>query len=154
MVYFVYGSAELIVAFIMFKVLERDKPVVAKLNYIKAYREPLTNFRFMRIVIVVLFLGFSVFGSFTYSGTLIKEVIGINILLVGLVVSLFGIGTVFGGRIAPKLRAKIGGKFLALAGILGGISQIFFNTAFIIIIVGLIATVFITGFEKRKSSKL
>lgn len=122
MVYFIYGLAELILAIIMLKVLERDKPVIKHLNYINAYKEPLTNFGFMKIVITVLFLGFSVFGSFTYSGTLIKEVTGFNILLVGLILSLFGVGTVIGGRIAPKIKMKIGAKFLGLAGVIGSIS--------------------------------
>jgi len=229
MVYFIYGLAELIVAVIMLIVLERDKPVVDHLNYISAYKEPLTNFRFMKIVITVLFLGFSVFGSFTYSGTLLKEVTGYNILFVGLILSLFGVGTVIGGRIAPKIKMKIGAKFLGVAGLIGsisllilsssenivlfaislfgfgvafislqstlistaqeklpkrrgtamslasfnmfvggaigtslngivmknyGTSQIFFNTAFIILAVGIVATILISGFEKRKKEAL
>jgi predicted MFS family arabinose efflux permease len=122
MVYFIYGLSELILAVIMLKVLERDKPVVDHLNFVKAYKEPLSNFKFMRIVITVFLLGFSVFGSFTYSGTLIKEITGYNILIVGLILSLFGVGTVIGGRIAPKLKMKMGVRFLALAGVIGSLS--------------------------------
>ena len=107
MVYFIYGLGELILAVIMLKVLERDKPVVNHLNFVNAYKEPLSNFKFMRIVTTVFLLGFSVFGSFTYSGTLIKEISGSNILIIGLILSLFGVGTVIGGRIAPKLKMRI-----------------------------------------------
>lgn len=229
MVYFIYGLGELILAVIMLKVLERDKPVVNHLNFVNAYKEPLSNFKFMRIVTTVFLLGFSVFGSFTYSGTLIKEISGYNILIIGLILSLFGVGTVIGGRIAPKLKMIMGVKFLALAGVIGslslfalsateniwligialfgfgaafislqstlistaqeklpkmrgtamslasfnmfvggaigttlngtvmknyGASQIFFNTAFILLAVGILATLFVSGFEKRKKDAL
>ena len=59
MVYFFYGFAEFIVAIIMLKVLERDKPTVEHLNFVKAYKAPLTNLQFMKIIITVLFLGVS-----------------------------------------------------------------------------------------------
>lgn len=122
LVYMVYGLGELILAFVMFKILERDKPVVDKLNFIKAYKEPLTNYRFMRLVIIVFFVGFSVFGSFTYSGKLLQELTGYNILIVGLILSLFGVGTVIGGRIAPKMKQMLKHGFLISAGVIGGIS--------------------------------
>lgn len=122
LVYMVYGLGELILAFVMFKILERDKPIVDKLNFIKAYKEPLTNYRFMRLVIIVFFVGFSVFGSFTYSGKLLQELTGYNILIVGLILSLFGVGTVIGGRIAPKMKYILKHGFLISAGVIGGIS--------------------------------
>lgn len=122
LVYLIYGIAEFALAIVMLKVLERDQPVVDKLNFIKAYKEPLTNFRFMRLVTTVFFVGFSVFGSFTYSGKLLQEVTGYNILIVGLLLSLFGVGTVIGGRIAPNLKKVIKHGFLVSAGIIGGIS--------------------------------
>ena len=122
LVYLVYGVAELIIAIVMFKILERDQPVINKLNFFKAYKEPLTNYRFMRLVIIIFFVGFSVFGSFTYSGKLLQEVTGYNILIVGLILSLFGVGTVVGGRIAPKMKKILRHGFLVSAGVIGGIS--------------------------------
>lgn len=122
LVYFIYGVGELILAIAMLKILERDKPIVEKLNFITAYKGALTNYRFMRLVFTIFFVGFSVFGSFTYSGKLLQEVTGFNILIVGLILSLFGIGTVIGGRIAPKLRKSLKYNFLVSAGIIGGIS--------------------------------
>jgi len=117
LVYLIYGVGELVLAIIMLKVLERDVPVVTKLSFVEAYKEPLTNFRFMLLVTTVFFVGFSVYGSFTYSGKLIQEVTGFNILVVGLVLSLFGVGTVVGGRIAPLLKKRLNNKFLILAGL-------------------------------------
>ncbi len=152
MVYFIYGLGELILAIIMLKVLERDKPVVNHLNLINAYKEPLANFGFMRIVSTVLLLGFSVFGSFTYSGTLIKEVSGYNILIVGLILSLFGVGTVIGGRIAPKLKMKIGTKFLALAGVIGSLALFILSATENIFLLGIALFAFGAAFISLQST--
>jgi predicted MFS family arabinose efflux permease len=122
LVYLVYGVGELILALIMLKTLERDKPVVEKLNFIKAYKEPFANYRFMILAAMVFFVGFSVFGSFTYTGKLIQELTGYNILVVGLILSLFGVGALLGGRIAPKLKKILKNWFLVSAGVVGGIS--------------------------------
>jgi len=128
LVYLFYGIAELVVALIIFKQLERDQAVVKTLNFFKAYKEPLTNFRFMRLVTVIFFVGFSVFGSFTYSGELIQQATGYNLLIVGLILSLFGVGTVLGGRIAPMLRKRLNQFFLIFAGIIGSVSLFALST--------------------------
>lgn len=226
LVYIVYGVSELILAIIILKTLERDQPVSTSFNLIDSYKEPLKNFRFMRLVLTIFFVGFSVFGSFTYTGQLVQEITGYNLLIVGLILSFFGVGTVLGGRIAPAIKMKLKGNFLIVAGIIGsislfvlsavsstlliilslfgfglafiflqstlvstvqeklpakrgtamslasfnmfvggavgttingrvmtalGTSRIFFNAAFIILIVGTIAAFFITSFEKRKA---
>jgi len=135
LVYLAYGIAEFIIAMVMLKTLERDQPVVDHLNIIEAYKEPLSNFRFMRLVITIFFVGFSVFGSFTYSGKLIQTATGYNLFVVGLILSLFGVGTVVGGRIAPALRKKLKNGFLISAGVIGGISLLsiaFFTNAWLL----------------------
>ncbi|MDC7225982.1 MAG: MFS transporter [Spirochaetales bacterium] len=119
MVYIVYGIGELIVAIIITRVLEKDSNVVDKLNFVSAYKAPLSNPRFMRIVITIFFVGFTVFGSFTYSGKLLQQLTGFSVLQVGLILSFFGVGTVFGGRIAPKLKKVLKHGFLISAGIVG-----------------------------------
>lgn len=139
LVYLFYGIGELILAIIMFKTLERDKPVIEKLNFIKAYKEPFKNYQFMILVFTIFFVGYSVFGSFTYSGKLLTEITGYNILIVGLILSTFGVGTVLGGRIAPKLRNKLKNYFLVTAGVIGGLSLYSLSTYenIIILILGL-----------------
>ncbi|SFM26076.1 MFS transporter [Methanolobus profundi] len=122
LVYITYGVAELIMALIMLRVLEKDEGIVDKFDLISAYKTPLTNYRFMRLVLVMFFVGFSVFGSFTYSGKLLQSVTGYNILQVGMILSLFGVGTVIGGRIAPKVRSMLNHAYLVSAGIIGFIS--------------------------------
>jgi predicted MFS family arabinose efflux permease len=122
LVYLAYGIAEFIIAMIMLKTLERDQPVVERLNILEAYKEPLSNFSFMKLVMTIFFVGFSVFGSFTYTGKLIQTATGHNLFVVGLILSLFGVGTVVGGRIAPGLRKKLKSGFLVSAGVIGGVS--------------------------------
>lgn len=122
MVYLIYGVGELILAIIMFKTLKRDTPVVQKLNIFKSYKIVLKDVRFLRLVGLIFFVGFSVFGSFTYTGKLIQDVTGYNIFIVGLILSVFGFGTVIGGRLAPKLRKILKNNFLVVSGILGGFS--------------------------------
>jgi predicted MFS family arabinose efflux permease len=120
LVYIFYGIGELILALLMLKILERDEPMVKKLNFITAYKAPLTNLKFMRIALTLLFVGFSVFGSFAYSGKLVQELTGYTILTVGLILSLYGIGTVIGGRIAPKFKMKAGTTiYFIIAGVIG-----------------------------------
>ena len=229
LVYLIYGIGELILALIMLKILKRDQPLIDKLNFLKAYKEPLINFRFMRMSMTIFFVGFSVFGSFTYSGKLLQEITGYNILTVGLILSLFGIGTVIGGRIVPKAKVLMKNYLLVTAGVIGGASlftisatknvflfglsllgfgvafiflqstlisasqekmpklrgtamsitsfnmfvggavgtalngrimnsygtsQIFFNTSFVMLIVGLVAAVLVARFEMRKRQRL
>ncbi len=119
LVYILYGIGELLVAIMVFKNLEKDAKVVDKLNFITAYKTPLSNYRFMRLVAVIFFVGFTVFGSFTYSGKLVQALTGFSVLQVGLILSFFGLGTVVGGRIAPKARKALKHGFLVTAGLLG-----------------------------------
>ena len=92
LVYIVYGIGELIVAIIIARMLDKDNGVVDRLNFISAYKTPLSNHRFMRLVFTIFFVGFAVFGSFTYSGKLLQQITGLPVLQVGLILSFFGIG--------------------------------------------------------------
>jgi predicted MFS family arabinose efflux permease len=122
LVYLVYGIGELAVSLVMLKKLERDEPVAAKLDFVAAYKGLFANYRFMRLVITIFFVGFSVFGSFTYTGKLLKDLTGYNVLIVGLILSLFGLGTVVGGRLAPRAKAWLKHGFLVSAAVIGSVS--------------------------------
>jgi len=123
-VYFIYGLAELVLAFTMLKTLEKSEPKIEKLNFTKVYTQALSNKELLTIVSIIFFMGFSIFGSFTYSGKFVQSITNYNILIVGLILSLFGIGTVIGGRKAGLVRKSLGNNFLIFAGVLGGISLI------------------------------
>ncbi len=119
LVYIGYGVAELLVSFIMIKFLEKDSNIVEKLRFFNAYKAPLSNMKFMRLVFVIFLVGFSVFGSFTYSGKLIQSISTLNILQIGIILSLFGVGTVLGGKIAPKIKKSFGNIYFLIAGAIG-----------------------------------
>ena len=91
----------------------------------------------MRIVVMLFFVGFAVLGSFTYSGILVKEATGQNIFIVGLILSVFGIGTVFGGKIVGFVRNILKNWFLIVTGALGLVALLvlssFGNIAIIIL---------------------
>ncbi|RUA07440.1 MAG: MFS transporter [Fusobacteria bacterium] len=135
-VYIFYGVAELIMGLVMLKILEKDKTSDAKLSILAAYKAPLTNYRFMRLVAVIFFVGFSVFGTFTYSGKLLESITDFNVLQIGLVLSLFGIGTVFGGKVAPKVKVKLGNSYLVVAGMLGFVSLLSLSNTTNVYIIG------------------
>ncbi|QEN08299.1 MFS transporter [Oceanispirochaeta crateris] len=122
LVYLIYGIGELILAIFMLKLLERDKAKTDKLNLFSSYRIAFTNFRFMRLVSLLFLVGFTILGSFTYAGILLSESTNLNSLFIGLILSIFGIGTVVGGRVASGLRKQLGHGFLVYATLLGSLS--------------------------------
>ncbi|MDC7219469.1 MAG: MFS transporter [Spirochaetales bacterium] len=121
-VYFIYGAGEMVLALLMLKVLTRDKAVTDKIDFFTSYKSALANHRFMRLVSLLFLVGFSILGSFTYGGVLITSTADLNIMQVGLILSLFGAGTVIGGRTAPRIRIKLKNGFLIMAGLLGALS--------------------------------
>ena len=136
-VYFIYGVAELIMAVAMLKILPKSSGVIDKLQFTSVYKQALSNKKFVSVVATIMLVGFSVFGSFTYSGKLVQSRTGYNVFYVGLILTLFGIATVIGGRKAPALRAKLKDNFLLYAGILGGTSLLTIAIASNPIVIGI-----------------
>ena len=122
MLYFIYGIAEFIVALIMIKSLERNSGVINSLNFLEVYKKSFSNKNLIKVVSILFFLGFSVFGSFMFSGKFIQDTLNYNILVVGGLLSLFGLATALGGRKAGTLRQRFSNNLLIYAGILGLIS--------------------------------
>jgi predicted MFS family arabinose efflux permease len=122
LVYLVYGVAELITALIMLRLLEKQPGTVSSLNLKEAYRDAFANSNLLKTVSIIFLVGFSVFGSFTYVGKFVETRTGYNILLVGMILTFFGLATVVGGRKGGALRQKLGNKLLLFAGILASIS--------------------------------
>ncbi|UCE65848.1 MAG: MFS transporter [Candidatus Zixiibacteriota bacterium] len=125
LVYLVYGFAELIIAFLMLKILERQHGAVSAFNLKDAYRDAFADSSLLKTVGIIFLMGFSVFGSFAYAGKFVEIRTGYNILLVGLILTFFGLATVFGGRKGGALRQKLGNKHLFLSGILACASWVF-----------------------------
>ena len=121
-VYLIYGIGEIVLAMFMLRMLERDVPVVKKFSLVSSYKEALTNTKFMRVVSILFFVGFAVLGSFTFSGIMVKGSTGFNVFIVGLILSIFGVGTVIGSKVVASVRKKLKHGFLPVAGVLGFLS--------------------------------
>ncbi|QCX33162.1 MFS transporter [Caloramator sp. E03] len=121
-VYFLYGLGELILAIVMFKKLPKLPGIINHLELTGVYKKALSNVKLISVVSTIMLVGFSVFGSFTYTGKFIQSKTGYNILIVGIILTSFGIATVVGGRIAPKLKNNLKNKFLLVMGLIGSAS--------------------------------
>jgi predicted MFS family arabinose efflux permease len=67
--------------------------------------------------LVVLFEGVFIVGSFSYLGAYISAVYHYNFLLIGLIMTGFGVAAVIAGRGSGKLAARMGRKPVLLAGL-------------------------------------
>jgi len=121
-VYLTYGIAELILVVLLYKFLTFEKGTVDRLSFRDAYGDAISHPELLRTVALLSLVGFAVFGSFTYLGEYLDEMTSYNILVVGLILTLFGLAAFIGGRRAGTLKKKIGTKILFIAGVLGLIS--------------------------------
>jgi predicted MFS family arabinose efflux permease len=137
LVYFIYGLAELMLAVVMIRILPKTPGVMEKLEFTRVYKEALSNKNLVGVVGTIMLVGFSVFGSFTYSGKLVESRTGYNVLYVGIILTLFGVATVVGGRIAPRLREKLKNNFLLFAGLLGSISLLTISFSLSPVLIGI-----------------
>lgn len=71
------------------------------------------------LYLVVFFEGIFIMGTFSFLGEFIKNQYDFNNLLIGLIMSAFGIMAVMGGRIAGKISARIGRKKTIITGFAG-----------------------------------
>jgi predicted MFS family arabinose efflux permease len=114
-VYIFYGIAEFALAFVMLRVLPRQTTGKKRINIRNLYATALRNRPLVGTALKILLVGFAVFGTFTYTGAHLKELFDLDVWVIGLVVTSFGVGTVIGGRIAPAVRTKLGAAFLPVA---------------------------------------
>ncbi len=66
--------------------------------------------------------GLCVIGCFPFCGELLKQVTPYNVLQIGLILSMFGIGGIIAGRCVASIRQKIGNWLCLLAGAIGAVS--------------------------------
>jgi len=121
-VYLTYGIAELVLVFILYRVLTFEKGTIDKLSFREAYSDAISHPDLIKAVSLLSLVGFAVFGSFTYLGDYLVVQTGYNIMYVGLILALFGLAAFTGGRRVGTLKKKIGSKILLIAGVLGLIS--------------------------------
>jgi len=122
LVYLTYGIAELIIVVIILKSLQFDEGTAEKLSFRRAYSNAFKRPMLLKTVALLFLIGFAVFGSFTYLGDFFVEMTGYNILVVGLIMTFFGLAAFTGGRNVGNMRQLLGPKLLILAGLVGLIS--------------------------------
>jgi predicted MFS family arabinose efflux permease len=117
-VYVLYGVAELILALLVLIKLPSESGSHHGV-FFKTYRTAFSTRGLLAVVGTIFFVGYAVFGSFSFSGHYVETVTGLPVVLIGLILTAFGLGTVFGGRKAGEIRKKLGRFFLPAAGFLG-----------------------------------
>ena len=122
LVYLTYGVAELIIALIMLKFLVFGAGPAETLGFRQAYANAFAQPLLPRTVALLFLVGFAVFGSFTYLGDFLVSKTGYNVLIVGLILTLFGLTAFIGGRNVGNIRQKLGPRMVLYAGFLGLIS--------------------------------
>lgn len=125
--YFVYGTAELAVALPLAFLLRDSGARPSSGGILVSYGELLSDRRLLRTIGLLFFVGFSTLGAFAYLGKYVQDGTGLNLMLVGCVLSAYGIGTLLGGRLAGRIRAAIGDRLLFAAGLAGGSALILFG---------------------------
>lgn len=121
LVYLVYGVAELILALVLVKKLDKKPGTMHSLNYVSVYGRALHDRNLIFTTGIIFLIGASVYGSFSYVGKYISVTTGHSILAVGLILTFFGLATSIGGRYTGRLKQHIGNKMLLYAGILGAV---------------------------------
>ncbi len=152
MVYLAYGIAELTMSFLMLKYLPKTEVSDAKLAFVDTYKEALSTKKLVATVSTIFLVGFSIMGAFTFSGTMIQDNYNVSVLVVGLVLTSFGVGNILGTYIPPLLPNVDKNKLLytsVISGIIGAL-VIAYATNLMFISLGLIFLGF--GFVNLQST--
>jgi predicted MFS family arabinose efflux permease len=141
MVYFLYGIFELLLSIMIIIFIRVQSKTNRELTIRKVYKEAFANKQLVKTVSIMSLLGITVLGSFTYMGKFIENTTGFTVFQVGLVLSFYGIGTLFGGRVGPKIMEKLKSLYFIAASFLGSISLLLLATIsnFYIIAISLFA---------------
>ena len=117
-VYILYGIAELILAFLVLSKIPAAGSTKG-VSFFQTYGTALSTKGLLAVVGTIFFVGFAVFGTFSFSGHYIETITGLRVVYIGLILTSFGAGTVIGGRKVGEIRKGLGRFFLPFAGILG-----------------------------------
>ena len=122
LVYGVYGVMELILALLAIIYLGKVKDESTQVNIIGLYKNALSNKSLWKMLLNLFLMGYCIFGTFVYTGKLVENKTGLNVFLIGLILSLFGLGSILAGRKTGSLQFKLGNTYFLVAGLIGCIS--------------------------------
>lgn len=87
---------------------------------IMPYMGLLSNPASLKAYIIIFFEGLIIFGAFSYLGAHMSHEFNLDYLSIGLIMTLFGIGSLVAGKVAGKVAAVIGRKRLIGIGLFTG----------------------------------
>jgi len=122
-VYIIYGILEFIMSVLILSKIRIPSQGVALKG---VYKEAFANRNLIGTVLIISLVGMAVLGTFTYMGKFIEQKTGYSILIVGLILSCFGIGSMIGGRVSVKLRQKFQSKYFIFTSLIGVVSLLSF----------------------------
>lgn len=128
-VYGFYGGIELILAIVICFLIPVQTPSSKKLQFMSTYRQAITRPGINKTVPIVFFVGIAVMGFFPFTASYLEEVSSLSLSSIGLVLTLFGFGTVIGGRLAHKIYNLAGNFYFPLTGLIGTISLMLMITS-------------------------
>ncbi|HVO40044.1 MAG TPA: MFS transporter [Spirochaetia bacterium] len=128
-VYLVYGAAQFLLALPLAFLLQDASAPSRNVRMIASYKAILSIPLIRRTVGLLLFVGLSTLGVFSYLGKFTQDRTGLNVMLVGCLLSAYGAGTFLGGRIAGRIRKALGVRLLPAAGALGAAGLLAFCLA-------------------------
>ena len=121
-VYILYGISELILSFFVLRLVPNGMITKERFRLFRSYRIAFSNHRLVLLVLILFGVGFSVFGTFSYSGFYVQSITHLPIILVGLIVAAFGVGTVTSSKFISIFKSRLGLKQLPCAGLIGLLS--------------------------------
>jgi predicted MFS family arabinose efflux permease len=117
-VYFIYGAAEFLTA-IPLAFLLKGKATSPAAGILSSYKAVFANRKLLKAIGILFFVGFSTLGTFAFLGKFIQDAAQLNLILVGGILSAYGIGTLVGGMFSGGIRARIGARIFPAAGTMG-----------------------------------
>jgi len=85
-------------------------------KFLAPYKQLFSKFSNVILYLVIAFEGILIIGSFSYLGGFLESEFHFNYLIIGFVMTLFGIFAVIGGRLSGKLAAKAGRHKIMVSG--------------------------------------
>ncbi len=135
LVYIIYGIGEFIIGLLIIFKIKIQSKIEKGFQIKRIYSEAFLNKELICTVLLLSLIGMTVLGSFTYTGKYIEQSTKYSILLVGFILSFFGIGSMVAGRVSVKLKQKLKTKYFIVASMIGVFSFIglaFFPNIFVL----------------------
>lgn len=125
LVYLFYGCMELILALLIFFWVKVKFVPVKQASFFRNYQDAIKTPGVLALIPMFFLVGMTVLGVFPYFGKFMEERFFLSLNQIGLLLGLFGLGSMIGGRMAPRLQGRFGSYGFLISGFIGGSALIF-----------------------------